>query len=58
MSTAGRVNAAIIAAGNILKKFILILQTVEIESGTSNDSKGSEAIEVSGDDIAAPQMGR
>jgi hypothetical protein len=58
MSIAGRVNAAIIDAGNIPKKCIVILQTVEIESGTSNDSKGSEAFEVSRDDITAAQIGR
>ena len=58
ISIAGRVNAATIAAGNILKKCMVALQNVKIESETSNNPNGSEVIEVKGYDIAATQMDR
>ena len=51
MSIVGRVNATTISAGNILKKCMVVLQTVKIESGTKNDFNGSEVIEVHGKGI-------
>ncbi len=58
MSKAGMVNAAIVAAGNILKMCMMALKNFKTKSGSSNNSSGSEMIEVNGDDITTAQMGR
>lgn len=51
MSIVGKVNATTIAAEDVLKKCMVVMQTIKIESRTTNDSNGSEVIEVSGKGI-------